>query len=135
MPKFLKKPAAADAKQWFQPGDHPAVRVVAYLGDQPVTPGDWIVTGHDGKPYIVHPQDKADLPIFKAEQVDAVQWWIAGDHPKVVRPDGASAALGYLTTPSGEVLVQPGYWIVTQADGDCYALTPEAFAHFYQEIR
>lgn len=68
--KFRKKPVTINATQWFNDGDHPAVKVhsgggnvlvngQAYIetleGPMLVTPGDWIITGVKGEHYPCKP--------------------------------------------------------------------------------
>lgn len=73
--KYVKKPVTIDAVQWFQPGDHPAVRpyqgegecavcdrdmfqhgyIQTLEGQMIVCPGDWIITGVKGEQYPCKP--------------------------------------------------------------------------------
>lgn len=65
MARYIKKPVAVEAVQWFKPGDHPAVTTFeddscGYI-DTPegwlrVTPGDWIITGSAGENYPCKPE-------------------------------------------------------------------------------
>ena len=73
MARYLKKPVAIEAVQWFKHGDHPAV--VAEPGnnaagfiDTPegrlkVEPGDWVITGIAGENYPCKPEIFAQLYI------------------------------------------------------------------------
>lgn len=49
MPRYYK---VVEAKQWFKPGDHPAVEPgydgCGRLGPYDVIPGDWIITDAPG---------------------------------------------------------------------------------------
>jgi len=62
--KFRKKPVVIEATQWFEMGDHPAVRFGKFTkrplidtleGEHYVLPGDWIITGVKGEHYSCKP--------------------------------------------------------------------------------
>lgn len=64
MARYIRKPIAVEAVQWFQPGDHPAVLAsandaIGYIdtpeGRLRVNPGDWIITGSAGENYPCKP--------------------------------------------------------------------------------
>ncbi|SEN60615.1 DUF2829 domain-containing protein [Palleronia pelagia] len=73
--KFRKKPVVIEATQWFQHGDHPAVKreilsqwatekvgpethglIETLEGDHMVSPGDWVITGVAGEHYPCKPE-------------------------------------------------------------------------------
>jgi len=66
----------------------------------------------------------------KQVEVDAVQWFRAGDHPAVIA-DGADEAASYIDTPEGRLNVQPGDWIITGVAGEHYPCKPEIFEQLY----
>lgn len=75
--KYRKKPVVVDAVQWWQHGDHPAVKprytygpddehwrptvqtgfgwIHTLEGEMLVSPGDWIITGVNGEHYPCKP--------------------------------------------------------------------------------
>lgn len=72
-------------------------------------------------------------------EVEAVQWFKMGDHPRVT---GHSPSDGYIRgdsypaiwNPSGVVIVRPGDWIITEPDGSVYTCKPAEFAAKYAAV-
>lgn len=60
--KYRKKPVVIEATQWFNHGDHPAVKdlgvpvILTLEGPLHVTPGDYIITGVKGEHYSCKPE-------------------------------------------------------------------------------
>ncbi|MET7687965.1 hypothetical protein ABZT06_08290 [Streptomyces sp. NPDC005483] len=96
----------------------------------------------------------------KPVEIEAVQWWVNGDHPedghpehegRVVRyfrhpdPEYAGDKLhepcsriwhvhGWIDTLEGGHTVCPGDWIVTGVQGERYPVKPDIFAATYEAV-
>jgi DNA-binding SARP family transcriptional activator len=66
----------------------------------------------------------------KSLVIQAVQWFMHGDHPAVL---GGSAAgrSGHIDTPEGRLRVDPGDWIITGVAGENYPCKPAIFEQLY----
>lgn len=66
--------------------------------------------------------------------IEASQWFIPGDHPKVVQaPMGGTANGAYgVHTATGFALVSPGDWIITGITGEVYPCRKEIFEATYE---
>lgn len=81
--------------------------------------------------------------VRKPVEVDAVQWFRLGDHPRVEQyPGGTSMAgcgfpdnqHGKLKTGSGYFGVCPGSWVVTDENGVDHWMDDDAFKHHFMPI-
>lgn len=83
----------------------------------------------------------------KPVQIEAVQWFEHGDHPKVRKCDIDTyqaltkqvapidlSKYGVCGTLEGEHLVDVGDWIITGLQGEIYPCKPEIFEQTYQEV-
>lgn len=70
---------------------------------------------------------------------EAVQWHKPGDHPAVVQVqvehigDTVIPVWG-IETMEGPMVVRPGYWIMTGARGEHWAIEPSIFGETYREV-
>ncbi|WP_205665603.1 hypothetical protein [Georhizobium profundi] len=78
-------------------------------------------------------------------EIEAVQWFKPGDHPKVKSgagpatwPDGsikvAGADCGFIETLEGGHIVTPGDWIIQGVNGEFYPCKPDIFAKTYEPV-
>lgn len=89
------------------------------------------------------------MPIFRKKpvEIEAIQWFKAGDHAAVVRlpkehplwrygPDGqlTDQGYGYVHTLEGGHVVTPGDWIITGVQGENYPCKPDIFAATYDAV-
>jgi len=74
----------------------------------------------------------------KGNIVEAVQWFKAGDHPKVIRfshTDGYQNDWHDAINVNGTMIpVRSGDYIVTESDGRTFSMSPEAFEKRYEKI-
>jgi hypothetical protein len=62
--------------------------------------------------------------------IEAVQWFKAGDHPKVIHIQNKHC----VQTLEGEMTVTPGDWIITGVNGEHYPCKPDIFAKTYEPV-
>lgn len=72
--------------------------------------------------------------------IEAVQWFRAGDHPKVVsipnwhQDHGYKQSHGWIETLEGGHIVSPGDWIITGVKGESYPCKDEIFQMTYERV-
>ena len=74
--------------------------------------------------------------------IEAVQWFKAGDHPKVYVHQAARYGVSevwvdgqaYIDTLEGRHIVCPGDWIITGVKGEHYPCKPDIFAATYEPV-
>lgn len=74
----------------------------------------------------------------RAAEIEAVQWFKAGDHPQVkfwtARANTmANRGKPFIETAAGQVNVWPGDWIVTDEHGT-RVVPPDVFAATYEPV-
>lgn len=73
----------------------------------------------------------------KPIEVEAVQWFKHGDHPRVKLPpsgENASDLWGWVVTPEGGHRVVPGDWIITGPFGEVYPCKDNIFRATYDPV-
>ena len=76
------------------------------------------------------------MPTFRKKPIviEAVQWFMPGDHPLVVRTDIGIAdrvVVDAIWTLEGSMVVSPGDWIIKGVKGEHYPCKPDIFAATY----
>ena len=76
------------------------------------------------------------MPAFRKKPIviEAVQWFMPGDHPLVVRTDIGIAdrvVVDAIWTLEGSMVVSPGDWIIKGVKGEHYPCKPDIFAATY----
>ena len=72
--------------------------------------------------------------------IEAVQWIMPGDHPKVEPYAGQLGAIrgqglyGWVPTLEGGHIVTPGDWIITGVQGELYPCKPDIFVETYEPV-
>ena len=78
------------------------------------------------------------MPKFRKKliELDAVQWFKHGDHPKVTRRyDAVSSLWGFIQTLHGDMLVVPGDWIIGPGPaGEYWPVKEAVFPELYEPV-
>lgn len=65
--------------------------------------------------------------------VDATQWFQPGDHPAVF-PSRFGGGVMVMITPTGQVAVAPGDWVVSGLSGNFLPVKNEEFQQKYKPV-
>lgn len=70
--------------------------------------------------------------------IEATQWFKHGDHPMVKKTHTFELDLvtrqAYIETLEGNMLVEPGDWIITGVKGEHYPCKPDIFEMTYEAM-
>lgn len=120
--KFRKKPVVVEAYQTDR-----KIVVQATEGPLLASPGDWIITGVDGKQYPCKPDifEKTYEPVNGTGQYRR--------KPVIIEAFQTPKELVIITL-EGPLRAEPGDWIITGVTGEQYPCKPSIFEKIYEPV-